>query len=370
MLAGKRVLITGAGGSIGSELCRQIIRCGPRQLVALGHGENSLFGLAQELRRDRKPDADSAPYGLRLVVADVRDRGRLAGIFQQFEPEVVFHAAAHKHVPMMESNIEDAITNNVLGTRNVVDLAEAHGAERFVLISSDKAVNPVSVMGATKRVAERLVAQAAGRCGRPFVSVRFGNVLGSRGSVLPLLRQQIADGGPVTLTHPEMQRYFMTISESVQLVLQAAVLGVPGRVFVLDMGEPIYLVDLATDLIRLSGLQVGRDVDIVFTGPRPGEKLFEELFGGQEHFSRTAHEKIFAAENGVAPAAALGLDEQVDRLLGAAQANCPAEARHWLMQIVPEYDPIDWQTSETDAAGLPTPPAGRARPARRAARGG
>jgi FlaA1/EpsC-like NDP-sugar epimerase len=253
---------------------------------------------------------------------------------------VVFHAAAHKHVPLMESNAEDAVTNNVLGTRNVVDLAELHAAERFVLISSDKAVNPTSVMGVTKRVAELLVAQAAARCGRPFVSVRFGNVLGSRGSVLPVLRQQIAEGGPLTLTHPEMRRYFMTIPEAVQLVLQAAVLGEAGRVFVLDMGQPVKLVDLAQDLIRLSGLQPGLDIDITFTGPRPGEKLFEELFGGEEAFARTRHDKIFVARNGHSRGAGgLGLDEAVGRLIQAAQAGCPDEVRSWLKCIVPEYQP-------------------------------
>jgi FlaA1/EpsC-like NDP-sugar epimerase len=339
MLAGRRVLVTGAGGSIGSELCRQIARCSPAQIIALGHGENSLFQLAEDLGRAFKDlPAQSIPE-LQLAVADIRDRPRLTAIFQRFQPQVVFHAAAHKHVPLMEANLEDAVSNNVLGTRQVVELAEANGVERFVLISSDKAVNPTSVMGATKRVAELLVGEAAQRCGRPFVAVRFGNVLGSRGSVLPTFHRQIAAGGPLTITHPDMQRYFMIIPEAVQLVLQAAVLGEPGRVFVLDMGQPVKLVDLAQDLVRLSGLELGRDIDLVFTGIRPGEKLFEELFGGQENFIRTAHAKIFAAQNGHRAPTALTLTEMVDGLLAAGQAGCVEDARHWLQQIIPEYQP-------------------------------
>jgi FlaA1/EpsC-like NDP-sugar epimerase len=357
MLSGKCVLVTGAGGSIGSELCRQIARCGPARLIALGHGENSLFELSNDLHRGLQTVPGALSYDLRLVVADIRDRPRLQSVFQQWRPEVVFHAAAHKHVPLMEFNLEDAVSNNVLGTRHVVELAEQYAAKRFVLISSDKAVNPVSVMGVTKRVAELIVAETADRCGRPFVSVRFGNVLGSRGSVVPLLSKQIAEGGPVTLTHPDMKRYFMTIPEAVQLVLQAAVLGEAGRVFVLDMGEPIRLVDLAHDLIRLSGLEVGRDIETVFTGLRPGEKLFEELFGGQEHFDRTRHTKIFVARNGHQPAEPLRLDEQVDRLIAAAQAGRSEEARRWLQSLVPEYRPAG-----SDPKPVASPPLSTARP--------
>jgi FlaA1/EpsC-like NDP-sugar epimerase len=337
MLAGKRVLITGAGGSIGSELCRQIARCAPSQLIALGHGEYSLFALANEFGR---PGA-LARVQPQVVVADVRDRPRLEAIFQRYRPEIVFHAAAHKHVPMMEGNAEDAVTNNVLGTRQMVELAAAYDVARFVLISSDKAVNPVSIMGCTKRVAELLVTEAAQRAGRPYVSVRFGNVLGSRGSVVPLFRQQIAEGGPITVTHPDMQRYFMTIPEAVLLVQQAAVLGEPGTVFVLDMGEPVKMVDLANDLVQLSGLQVGRDIDIIFTGVRPGEKLFEELFGGVEAFDRTRHEKIFVARDGHAASGEQTLDQQVDKLVEAAQAGQPDQVRHWLGIIVPEFQPAE-----------------------------
>jgi len=238
LLKDKRVLVTGAGGSIGNELCRQIARHDPAMLVLLGHGENSLFYMTKELRFTHPHLAH------KTVVADIRDEARLRAVLARERPQVVFHAAAHKHVPLMEENIEDAVTNNVLGTRNVVNLAAASGVEYFVLISTDKAVNPTSVMGATKRVAELVVQETAKRTGRPFVAVRFGNVLGSRGSVVPVFKQQIARGGPVTVTHPEVQRYFMTIPEAVQLVLQAATLGKGGEVFVLDMGKPIKIVDL------------------------------------------------------------------------------------------------------------------------------
>ncbi|MBI3913918.1 MAG: polysaccharide biosynthesis protein [Chloroflexi bacterium] len=306
LLHGKRVLVTGAGGSIGSELCRQIARCGPAELVLLGHGENSIFEIYNELKRleirDWKLEIGSnlqpPTSTLHPTISDLRDPERLNTIFSRFHPQIVFHAAAHKHVPLMEENVEDAVTNNVLGTRNLLECAAAGGVEHFVLVSTDKAVNPTSIMGATKRVAELLVQQAAAQSGRCFVAVRFGNVLGSRGSVVPFFRWQIAQGGPVTVTDPEVRRYFMTIPEAVQLVLQAATLGKGGEIFVLDMGEPIKIVDLARDLIRLSGLEEGRDIDIVFTGMRPGEKLFEEMFLSEENYQHTVHEKIFVARNG------------------------------------------------------------------------
>jgi len=341
MLSGKRVLVTGAGGSIGSELCRQIARFSPGHLVLLGHGENSVYLMEQELRR-RWPG-----LSLCVVVADIRDAPRLTAVFAQTKPEVVFHAAAHKHVPMMESNCEDAVTNNVAGTRMLLRLAERFGVERFVLISSDKAVNPTNIMGATKRVAEKIVQSVAKRTNRPYVSVRFGNVLGSRGSVVPMFREQISRGGPVTVTHPEVKRYFMTIPEAVQLVLQAATLaGTECRtgVFVLDMGEPIKIVDLARDLIELSGKQVGRDIEIVFTGLRPGEKLFEELFRDGEEYRRTRHEKIFVASGEPASTASASggdtqIDAQVDRLVQAAEQGCPVDIRNLLKTIVPNYTP-------------------------------
>ena len=357
MLEGRRLLVTGAGGSIGAELCRQMAAFGPAQIIALGHGENSLFELANDLNRVfRQLPAGTAP-DLKTVVADIRDRTRLEQVFQRFQPEVVFHAAAHKHVPLMEDNLEDAVTNNVLGTRHLVELAEAHAVQHFVLISSDKAVNPTSVMGVTKRIAELLVTEAAERCGRPFVSVRFGNVLGSRGSVLPTFRQQIARGGPLTLTHPDMRRYFMTIAEAVQLVLQAAVLAEAGQVFVLDMGEPVKLVDLAQDLVRLSGLQPGRDIDLIYTGLRPGEKLFEELFGGEEPFSRTAHEKIFVARNGHHPPSGATWGELVKPLIAAAEAGQREVVMQGLKLLVPEYGPPAPARAGSPAAppSAPTP---------------
>ena len=345
MLFEKRVLVTGAGGSIGSELCRQIARCSPAGLILLGHGENSLFSIEHELRRYWPK------LSLSVVVADIRDRMRMTAVFEQTKPQVIFHAAAHKHVPMMEANCEDAITNNVGGTRTLVQLAEQCAVERFVLISSDKAVNPTNIMGATKRVAEKIVQTVARRTGRPYVSVRFGNVLGSRGSVVPTFREQIRRGGPVTVTDPEVKRYFMTIPEAVQLVLQAATLaGVECRngVFVLDMGEPIKIVDLARDLIELSGKQVGQDIEIVFTGLRPGEKLFEELFGDGEDYRRTRHEKLFVTDGTPVSAGsslpdgkteAEALQKLVDHLLQTAEKGQPDEVRRLLQEIVPNYQP-------------------------------
>ena len=290
MLSGKRVLITGAGGSIGSEIVRQVIRFHPEEIVLLGRGENSLFMLMNEI--DRKHPG----LRYRVVVADVRDQDRLTQVFREFHPEVVFHAAAHKHVPLMEWNPEDAILNNVFGTSNVANLSLTFGVERLVNISTDKAVNPTSVMGASKRVAEYVVQAVAqhAKPGQAFVSVRFGNVLGSRGSVVRIFQEQIRRGGPVTVTHPEMKRYFMTIPEAVQLVLQAAYLGDNGAVYVLDMGEPVKIVDLARTLIHLSGYSE-EEIPIMFIGLRPGEKLFEELLTAEEGVGMTRHEKIFVA---------------------------------------------------------------------------
>lgn len=297
MISGKRVLVTGAGGSIGTELCLQIAQYGPSELIALGHGENSLFELSAQLKRFEKQLESSRSLTVNIVVADIRDFTRLQSIFERYSPQIIFHAAAHKHVPMMEYNIEDAISNNVLGTRNLIELSQKHSIERFVFISTDKAVNSINIMGMTKRVAELIVKDAAQKTGKPFVSVRFGNVLGSRGSVVPFFKNQINAGGPVTVTHPEMTRYFMTIPEAVELVLQAAALGGDGEVFVLDMGQPIKIVDLANDLITLSGYEVGKDIQIVYTGLRPGEKLHEELFMKDEIPSATAHEKIFIVQS-------------------------------------------------------------------------
>jgi FlaA1/EpsC-like NDP-sugar epimerase len=287
ILGGRRVLVTGAGGSIGGELCRQIARWNPSQLTLLGHGENSIFDALLELR-ENFPSLE-----IQAVIADVRDPNRIEKIFEQRQPQVVFHAAAHKHVPLMEANVEEAVTNNVLGTKVIVEAAGRHGVERLVLISTDKAVRPVSVMGATKRLAEMIVLDAAQRDNLLYSVVRFGNVLGSRGSVVPIFKNQIARGGPITLTHPDMQRYFMTIPEAVHLVLQAAAMGRGGEVFMLNMGGQVRILDLAEDLIRLSGLEPYRDIEIQFTGARPGDKLREDLLEDGVDFERTEHSEIF-----------------------------------------------------------------------------
>ena len=325
------VLVTGAGGSIGSELCRQACALEPARLVLLGHGENSIFGIQQELR-ERFPQIP-----LESIIADVKDAGRLGAVFDRFGPFTVFHAAAHKHVPLMEENVAEAVLNNVLGTRNVVTAAANAGTSHLVLISTDKAVRPTSVMGATKRVAEQIVQSFAEDRGRNFAAVRFGNVLGSRGSVVPTFLKQIASGGPVTVTHPEMRRYFMTIPEAVQLVLQAGALGKGGEVFVLDMGEPVKIADLAADLIRLSGKEVGRDVEIRFSGTRPGEKLYEELFFDAEHASPTEHPKVLRARNAALP---VGVSTVVADLIQAAEEGWPSEdLRGLLKRLVPDYEP-------------------------------
>ena len=285
-LSGKRILITGAGGSIGRELCRQISRWGPESLILLGHGENTIF----ETLIDLENNFPSLP--VHPVVADIRNLDRLSNVIDHFHPQLVFHAAAHKHVPLMEINVEEAVTNNVIGTRNVVEAALNSGVERLVMISTDKAIRPTSIMGSTKRMAEMLILDAAHRSGRPYSVVRFGNVLGSRGSVIPLFKQQIANGGPITITHPDMQRFFMTIPEAVHLVLQASAMGQGGEVFILRMGEQVKISQLADDLIHLSGLEPEKDIEIVFTGIRPGEKLSEELWDQWATFEPTAHSDI------------------------------------------------------------------------------
>jgi FlaA1/EpsC-like NDP-sugar epimerase len=350
------VLITGAGGSIGSELCRQIARLAPARIVLVGHGENSIFDILHELKGDF-PEVSLIP-----TIADVRDRKRIAAIFRAHKPHAVFHAAAHKHVPLMEENVIEAITNNIFGTLNVVDAALEAGCEHFVFISTDKAVRPTSVMGATKRVAELIVQRAATKHDRNFVSVRFGNVLGSRGSVVPTFLRQIRAGGPVTVTHPEMQRYFMTIPEAVQLVLQAGALGRGGEVFLLDMGEAIRIVDIATDLIRLSGLTVGTDIEIKFTGMRPGEKLYEEMFFSAENVLTTDHPKVLRARNGILPQ---GIMRRIEALVSAAQAEHPdEELRQHLRNLLPDFHPhptlpfVSPDSDGKDVSVKDTPPDG------------
>lgn len=326
-IAEKTVLVTGAGGSIGRELCRQIGRWNPRCLLLLGHGENSIFETLLELN-------ENFPHlNIRPLIADVRDARRLEAIFTEYRPQVVFHAAAHKHVPLMEVNPAEAVTNNVLGTKNMVDVADQFDVERFVLISTDKAVAPSNVYGATKRLSEMLVLDAAQRTGKLFTVVRFGNVLGSRGSIIPKFKRQIAAGGPLTVTHPDMERFFMTIPEAVYLVLQASAFGRGGEVFVLNMGKQVRIVDLAEDLIRLSGLEPGRDIEIVFTGIRPGEKLSEALWDPGTLLEPTAHPDIFRLGNGRDDTSSL--NAWVAHLLALAQANDEEAIAKFLDEIIP-----------------------------------
>lgn len=328
-LSGKRVLVTGAGGSIGRELCRQIARWNPGELILVGHGENSIFETLLELQ-------DMFPVlAVKPMIVDVRDRVRLFSIFKKNQPQVVFHAAAHKHVPLMEINAEEAVTNNILGTRNVVDAALEYEVERLVMISTDKAIRPANIMGATKRIAESIVLDAAIRSGRCFSVVRFGNVLGSRGSVVPLFKRQIMRGGPVTVTHPDMKRYFMTIPEAVHLVLQAATLGSGSETFVLNMGEQVRIMDLAEDLIRLSGLEPGKDIEIVFSGIRPGEKLSEDLWEKDQPYGATLHPDIFRVERTEDNLAGERLTQAIDDLLYLArEGNQPALAE-LLDELIP-----------------------------------
>lgn len=333
LISDRRVLVTGAGGSIGSELCRQLLCYRPAELILLGHGENSIFEIYQALRTPKSESVLLTP-----LIADIRSSVRLCSVMERRRPHIVFHAAAHKHVPLMELNPAEAITNNVMGTRNLLDASLTTGVQRFVMISTDKAVNPTNVMGASKRVAELLVQRAAVASGRPYVSVRFGNVLGSRGSVLLTFMRQILAGGPVTVTHPEIRRYFMTSAEAVQLVLQAAVLGQRGEVFVLDMGEPVKILDLARDLIELARLKVGRDITIQFTGMRPGDKLVEEMFAPGELYYHTQHKKILVIDTICQPGLQQ-LDVTLSMLEAAVQGNDDEAIRLGLQIVVPEFQP-------------------------------
>lgn len=286
-VGGKVVLVTGGGGSIGSELCRQLAAHHPKQLIILDIYENNAYDIQQELIR-KYPDLD-----LVVLIASVRNKERIDSIFETYRPNIVYHAAAHKHVPLMEDSPHEAIKNNVFGTYKVAQAADRYGVDKFVLISTDKAVNPTNIMGASKRLCEMLI-QSMNRSSRTnYVAVRFGNVLGSNGSVIPLFKKQIAEGGPVTVTHPDIIRYFMTIPEAVSLVLQAGAYAKGGEIFVLDMGEPVKILDLATNLIKLSGYRVGEDIQIVFTGLRPGEKMYEELLMNEEGLKETANKMIF-----------------------------------------------------------------------------
>jgi FlaA1/EpsC-like NDP-sugar epimerase len=327
---GKIVLVTGAGGSIGAELCRQVARHGPAKLMLVERAENSLFAIHREIV--------GAHPTLRLipVLADICDAARMASIFDRRCPQVIYHAAAHKHVAMCESNPGETIENNVLGTKQLADLSHERGVEHFVMISTDKAVNPTSMMGAAKRAAEIYIQSLSQRSQTRFVTVRFGNVLDSNGSVIPIFREQVRRGGPVTVTHPDMKRYFMTIAEACQLVMQAGTMGRGGEIFVLDMGEPIKIVDLARDLIRLSGLAPGDDVEIVFTGMRAGEKLSEEFMVSAENADRTKHHKIFVGR--FRPHEWADVLKDMEDLKAVAHRS-DAEIRATFARIIPEYQP-------------------------------
>lgn len=329
----KIILVTGAGGSIGSEICRQILPFQPDAILLLGHGENSIYNSLQDLSNN--PELGNTK--LVPLIADIQDKQKIERVFKAYTPQIVFHAAAHKHVPLMEINPEEAVKNNIIGTLNLVDAAHGHDAERFVMISTDKAVNPTSVMGATKRVAEKVLKCYAKRSGTRFVAVRFGNVLGSRGSVIPLFKKQIETGGPVTITHPKMIRYFMTIPEASKLTIQAGAYGKGGEVFVLDMGNPVRIQDLAEDLIRLSGLETGKDIKIQYSGIRPGEKLFEELLTASEGITATRNSKIFIAKPEEVDESELRT--QILKLEAYADSGRSKKIISLLKDIIPSFTP-------------------------------
>ncbi|HKE17519.1 MAG TPA: nucleoside-diphosphate sugar epimerase/dehydratase [Kofleriaceae bacterium] len=353
-LRGKIVMVTGAGGSIGSELCRQVCHFGPARLILLEQAENALFQIHRELGAAH-PAQDIVP-----LVADICDERRVRWAFRTYRPDVVLHAAAHKHVPMMEWNPDEAVRNNVFGTVTLANAAHEQSVSMFVMISTDKAVNPTSVMGATKRVAE-IYAQALARHSRTrFVTVRFGNVLGSAGSVIPIFEEQIARGGPVTVTHPDMKRYFMTIPEACQLVLQAGTMGSGGEIFILDMGEPVRIVDLARDMIELCGLVPGEDIEIQFTGLRPGEKLFEELSVGDENADKTRHSKIFVGRGRIHDLAQVG--DYLEWLRKVLENGQPDQIPAALARLVTEYtsDRMNPPRETAPAVAIVTVPAASA----------
>lgn len=339
-IRGRCVLVTGAGGSIGSELVRTVLQFEPSELLALDIDETELFYLANRLKEEKG--------NMEPVVADIRDRAKMTRVFSEYRPQIIIHSAAYKHVPMLEEFPEEAIKTNVLGTKILAELAIEFGAEKFVNISTDKAINPTSVMGSSKRIGEELLRVMNRRNSTRFISVRFGNVLGSRGSVIPVFEEQIKRGGPVTVTHPEMKRYFMATSEAVILVLQAAASGEGGEVFILDMGEPIKIVDLAREMIRLSGYEPDVDIPIIFTGVRPGEKLFEELLGAEEGSEPTEHPKIFKARNSKDKYTAADkqkmdreLMSKIDKLIALSMNSAGREEIIGLMkEIVPTYSPM------------------------------
>jgi FlaA1/EpsC-like NDP-sugar epimerase len=343
LLERRRVMVTGAGGSIGSEICRQIIRFNPESLILVGRGENRIFVIERELL------ALHSSTVLHPCIGDITNPDRMEQIFKEHRPEVVFHAAAHKHVPLMETNVGEAVRNNVLGTKCLADLADQYGVTSFVMVSTDKAVRPTSIMGASKQVAERYVHTLSHESATRFTVVRFGNVLGSAGSVVPIFQQQIRSGGPITVTDPRMTRFFMTIPEASQLVLQAATMGAGGEIFVLEMGEPVKIVDLARDLVRLSGLPE-QAIEITFTGIRRGEKLYEELYFEDEQTLPTSHPKLRVSYHRPYSMVEVRRDiAQLDRLINEPEAVL----RRKLHEIVPEFNsPSENVGQEGTALGL------------------
>lgn len=353
-LEGRSVLVTGAAGSVGSELVRQLARFSPGAAVLVDTAESPLYELGLELE-------ESGAFGtLRIELGDIRDRGRMESLFRRYRPDIVYHAAAYKHVPVIESMPIEGIKTNITGTRNVADAALRHGCEKFVLVSTDKAVNPTGVMGATKRIAEMYIRSLNGEGATRFITARFGNVLGSAGSVIPRFAHQIENGGPVTVTHPDVTRFFMTIPEACRLLLQAGALGAGGEIFVFDMGESVRILDLAESMIRLSGLEPGRDIKIVFTGLRPGEKLFEEvLYAAEEHLP-TPHKLIFRARERDCPRD--GIVPGLERLERAVSSGDPFAAIRVMKEMVPEYrsrnsayEQIDIEMSEERTAKTAAP---------------
>lgn len=332
-VSNKVVMVTGGGGSIGSELCRQIASHNPKQLIIVDIYENNAYEIQQELLR-KHPELN-----LVVLIASVRNTNRMNGIFETYHPQIVYHAAAHKHVPLMETSPNEAIKNNVFGTYKTAMAADKYGVERFVLISTDKAVNPTNIMGASKRICEMVIQMMNQKSNTTFVAVRFGNVLGSNGSVIPLFKKQIAEGGPVTVTHPDIIRYFMTIPEAVSLVLQAGAYARGGEIFVLDMGEPVKIVDLAKNLIKLSGYRVGEDIEIRFTGLRPGEKMYEELLMNEEGLKKTDNKMIYIGKP-------IEFDvqefEKQLKKLGEDARSETADIRAAVKAIVPTYNPSDY----------------------------
>ena len=339
-LSGKRVMVTGAGGSIGSELCRQVAKLNPELLILFGRGENSLYHTDIELR-ESEPQINRA-----LVIGDIRDNAKVSQVTRKYRPDIIFHAAAHKHVKFMENHPDEAVKNNILGTQNLINAAIKHEVEAFILVSSDKAVNPTSVYGVSKRVTEKLVQCKAKQNRTRFIAVRFGNVIGSRASVIPNFKRQIAKGGPVTVTHREATRYFMTIPEAVQLLIQAGTMGNDGEILMLDMGDPIKILDLAQDLIRLSGLEVDRDIKIEFTGLEPGEKLYEELLTPQEGVTATKHQRIFVAQ--LEQIEERQLLSQIEELSQLADALDSEGIVSKFQELVPTYQPNRAFLTESD----------------------